>query len=76
VFIGVHSWFEKTKPICDGINQHNILSKRNLWRIIWFWAAEKQTQSKPIIRPSAGNPKHEALNPKQDKQDGNDSAEE
>ena len=26
--------------------------------------SEKQSQTKPICRPSAGNPKHEALNPK------------
>jgi hypothetical protein len=36
---------------------------------LWFLAVlgcEKQSQSKPICRLSAGNPKHEDRNPKQD----------
>jgi len=34
-----------------------------------------QSQTKPICRPSAGNPKLEALNPKQEKRELKDSSE-
>jgi len=34
-----------------------------------------QSQTKPICRPSAGNPKHETLNPKQEERELKDSSE-
>ena len=42
----------------------SVYYKKNNMEILWKGSQEKQSQTKPISRPVAGNPKSEYLNPK------------
>jgi hypothetical protein len=49
--------FEKTKPISGCQNERKVSYKKGVREGCRFWKPEKQSQSKPISRPSAGSPK-------------------
>ena len=61
---------KKQTQFVNGQNKCIVNYNKEIREIYWIGHLVKtnpiQSQTKPICRPSAGNPKHEVRNPKQD----------